>query len=714
MINETISHYKIIAKLGEGGMGIVYKAEDTKLKRTVALKFLGVQVLGGEGEKLRFVREAQAAASLQHPNICTVHEIDEANGQTFIAMAYMPGNTLKQEVEKGPMEIGRALDIAIQIAQGLQEAHERGIVHRDIKSANIMITDKGQATILDFGLAKLSGQTKVTKEGTTVGTVAYMSPEQAQGHSVDHRTDIWALGICLYEMVAGTPPYNADNDSAVLYGIVNEEIPQLSRQRPGIPIELEWVIEKALAKDVDDRYQTIEELLGELRPLRKVGEVETTGSGSVSGEPKRSIAVLPFINMSADKEQEYFCDGIAEDIINDLTKVDGLHVAARASSFAFRDKRDDVRAIGRKLGVATLLEGSVRKAGNRVRITAQLVNLSNGYHLWTERYDRELKDVFEIQDEIAQKIVEALKITLTDKDKRALGRKAGTRDIKAYDLYLRGRKYFHQVQRKGYDYALEMYQRAIDRDKSYALAYAGIADCYTYLYTDFDKQAVNLEKAIAASQKALELDPDLAEAHSSRGFALSSLSKNFEEAEKEFETAIRLNPKIFEPYYFYARACRAKGDLKKAANLFEKACEVNPEDYQAPSMLASTYKGLGMKTEAEAAYHRRLAVIKRHLELNPDDSRAIYLGANALVELGEEEEGLEWGRRSLAIDAENPLLLYNIACIFCKAGKHEDAIDYLENSFGHGYASKAWAQTDPDFEPIRDHPRFQRLLKGMD
>jgi tetratricopeptide (TPR) repeat protein len=259
-----------------------------------------------------------------------------------------------------------------------------------------------------------------------------------------------------------------------------------------------------------------------------------------------------------------------------------------------------------------------------------------------------------------------------------------------------------------------MYRSAIERDPNYAMAYAGIADCYSYLYTDFDKDVQNLEKAIAASQKALELDPDLAEAHASRGFALSSLHNDYGAAEIEFETAIRLNPKLFEPYYFYARACRAKGDLKKAAELFEKACEVNPEDYQAPSMLASTYKGLGLKTEAEAAYHRRIAVIRRYLELNPDDARAIYLGANALVELGDEEEGLDWARRSLAIDSENPLLLYNIACIFCKVGKHEDAIDYLESSFEHGYASKAWAENDPDFAPIRDHPRFQRVMKKLD
>jgi adenylate cyclase len=359
---------------------------------------------------------------------------------------------------------------------------------------------------------------------------------------------------------------------------------------------------------------------------------------------KPSIAVLPFINMSAEKEQEYFCDGIAEDILNDLTHLEDLHVVARTSSFAFKGKNQDIREIGMKLETHTIVEGSVRKSGNRLRITAQLINVADGYHLWSERYDRELEDVFAIQEEIAKNIVQSLKIKLSKSEKRALG-KVKTQDVQAYDFYLRGREFFHQGRYKNIQYASEMFTRAIKKDLDYALAYAGIADCYSYLFMYFEKRQENIEQSLAASKRAIELDPELAEAHAARGLAVS-LSMQYDEAEKAFDRAIKLNPKLYEAYYFYARTCRQQGKIEKAALLFEKAGEVRPEDYQAAVFLVSAYKKLNLPIKAETAAHRAIELVEKHLQLNPDDARALYLGGGVLMTLGEVEKAINWAKRS--------------------------------------------------------------------
>jgi len=425
---------------------------------------------------------------------------------------------------------------------------------------------------------------------------------------------------------------------------------------------------------------------------------------------KPSIAVLPFINMSADKEQEYFCDGISEDILNDLTRLEDLHVVARTSSFAFKGKNQDIREIGMKLEADTIVEGSVRKAGNRLRITAQLINVADGYHLWSERYDRELDDVFAIQEEIAKNIVRALKIKLSKREKRALG-KVKTQDVQAYDFYLRGREFFHQGTRKTIKYASEMFTRAIKKDQDYALAYAGLADCHSFL-RQFEKKQENIERSLAASKRAIELDPELAEAHAARGLAVS-LSMQYDEAEKEFERAIKLNPKLYEAYYFYARTCRLQGKIEKAALLFEKAGEVRPEDYQATVFLASAYKQLNLPSEAGTTTHRAIDLVEKHLRLNPDDTRALSLGGTILIRLGEMEKAINWGKRAQAIDPDEPVVQYNMACIYSLAGKIEQALDCFEKAIQIGYASPEWAENDIDLDPIRDQPRFQKALKKL-
>ncbi len=426
---------------------------------------------------------------------------------------------------------------------------------------------------------------------------------------------------------------------------------------------------------------------------------------------KSSIAVLPFTNMSADKDQEYFCDGIAEDILNDLTHLEGLFVVARSSSFAFKDKNQDIREIGMKLGAHTIVEGSVRKAGNRLRITAQLINVTDGYHLWSERYDRELEDVFAIQEEIAKNIVRALKIKLSKREKRALG-KVKTQDIQAYDFYLRGREFFHQGQHKNIQYASELFTRAIKKDPDYALAYAGLSDCFSYLFMYFEKKQDSIERSVAASKRAMELDPELAEAHAARGLAVS-LSAQYDEAEKEFDKAIKLNPKLYEAYYFYARTCRQQGKMEKAALLFEKASEMRPEDYQAVIFLAAAYKELNLPEKVETAAQRAIELVEKHLRLNRDDARALYLGGSILVTLGKVEKAINWAKRAHAIDPDDPRVLYNLACIYSLAGKIEQALDCFEKAIESGYASLEWINNDLDLDPIRNHPRFQKTLKKL-
>ncbi len=644
MVGKTILHYKIIEKLGEGGMGVVYKAEDTKLERTVAIKFLPKHVSAHDEERKRFEIEAKAAAALNHPNIATIHNIEEVDDEMFIVMEYIKGRELRDIVgalRDVPMPIEDVLNNATQIAEGLQAAHKKGITHRDIKSANIMITEDGQVKIMDFGLAKIAGWAQLTKDHSILGTAAYMSPEQARGESVDHRADIWSFGVVLYELLTGQLPFKGDYEQAVIYSILNEDPNSIVELREDTPSQLTSIVEKTLQKNPRDRFQTTKDLIDELKALEK--------SGSSIHEKKviHTVAVLPFTNMSNDKEQEYFCDGMAEDIINDLAHLEGLQVVARTSSFAFKAKNLDIREIGMKLGAHSIVEGSVRKAGNRLRITAQLINVADGYHLWSERYDRELEDVFAIQDEIAKNIVQALEIKLSKREKRALG-KVKTHDVEAYDFYLRGREFFHHGRQKNIHYASEMFTRAIEIDPDYTLAYAGLADCYSYLFMYFEKNQENIERSATASKRALELDPELAEAHAARGLAVS-LNGKYDEAEKQFDRAIELNPKLYEAYYFYARTCRQQGKMEKAARLFKKAGEVRPEDYQAALFLASAYKRLNSPKQTEAA-RRAVELAGKHLQLNPDDARAFYLGGAALMELGEMERATEWCNRALAIE----------------------------------------------------------------
>jgi serine/threonine protein kinase/tetratricopeptide (TPR) repeat protein len=705
--------YTFDREVGRGGMATVYLAQDQKHDRPVAIKVLHPYLAVNLGPE-RFLREIQIAAQLQHPHIVPLYDSGQAGDLLYYVMPYVEGESLRQRLAREQrLPVEDALHLGRSVAAALDYAHRHGVVHRDIKPENVMLHE-GEAVVTDFGIAKAvtaATASTLTQTGATVGTPAYMSPEQAAGAAeLDGRSDVYSLGCVVYEMLSGRTPFTGPTAQAIIAQCFTEPPPPLRGARGDLPEWVEPVVMKSLAKDAGDRFATAAQFS---QALKQTGASTPPGmtTTTAAAATTKSIAVLPFVNMSADPENEYFTDGIAEEIINALTKIQALRVASRTSSFAFKGKNQDIRKVGEQLNVTTVLEGSVRKAGTKLRVTAQLVNVTDGYHLWSDRYDRELQDVFAIQDEIAGNIVRALRVVLSDAEKRAI-EKAPTANVQAYDYYLRGRQFFHQFRRTGMQFARRMFERAIEVDPSYAIAYAGVADCCSFLYMYWDGSKANLEGADSASRQAMALDPELAEAHASRGFAVS-LSKQYDEARREFETAIRLDPKLYEAHYFYARACFQEGKLEEAVRHYRDASRVRPEDYQALVLMAAPLKALRREAEAREAMRNGLAVAEKHLELNPDDARALYLGAGALVQLGDRERGLDWTRRAYAIDSEDPGVLYNVACSYSNMGQIDDAIACLEKAVQNGFGHREWFENDSDLDPLRDDSRFQALMKRL-
>ncbi len=609
----SVGHYRIVEKIGAGGMGEVYLAEDTELNRKVALKFLSPHLCQDADCRARFKREAQAAAKLDHPSIVTVHEVGEFQGRPFFAMQHIEGQSLRELIKAKELPIERVIELAIQICEGLHKAHQSGTVHRDVKPANILIDADGRAKILDFGLASVAGSDHLTKTGSTLGTVGYMSPEQLRGEQVDQRTDIFSLGVVLYELIAGRQPFKSDNDVATSRNITDHDPEPLARYKAGVPDDLQRIAIRMLAKDKNYRYQHMDDLLADLKRLRQqpVFQVRTE---------QPSIAVLSFANLSSDPEQEYFCDGMAEEIINALSHIEDLQVVARTSALSFKGQAIDVREIGRRLGVKTVMEGSVRRSGSRLRITTQLVDVASGYHLWSEKFDRDLEDVFAIQDEISLAVVENLRVRLQKGDETRLA-KRHTDDPVAYGLYLKGRYFWNKRSEEGTKKAISLFEQATQADSGYAPAYAGLADCYVTLgFYDILPPKEAFPTAKAAAEKAIGLDSLLAEAHTSLAGVRLYYDWDWEGAEREFKNAIELNPGYSTAYQWYAEYLAFMGRYDESIGMGKRSMELDPLSPIIASNLASFYFVAGQ-------YDTAIEEFRKALEMDSNLAVArIYLG----------------------------------------------------------------------------------------
>ena len=706
--------YSIDRELGRGGMATVYLAQDSKHDRVVALKVLHPDLAASLGPD-RFLREIKLAARLNHPHILPLFDSGSADGMLYYVMPYVEGESLRERLDReNKIPIDEAIRLTQGIASALDYAHRQGIVHRDVKPENVMLYE-GMPMVMDFGIAKAvsaAGSETLTQTGMMVGTPAYVSPEQAAGEiNLDGKSDQYSLACILYEMIAGERPFSGATPQSIMAKRFTETPKPLRSIRSTVPASVDWAVEKAMSTESSQRFATSAVFAQALLSGQLTTPTNTDTVPKALVSQAKSVAVLPFANMSADPEFEYFTDGMAEEIINALSKIQGLRVASRTSSFAFKGKNEDIGEIGRKLKVSTVLEGGVRKMGNRLRITCELVNVADGYHLWSERYDREIEDVFAIQDDISQAIVKALRVILSEGEKRAIESKPRT-NIQSYDYYLRGRQFIHQLRRRSLEYARQMFNKAIELDPEYALAYTGVADSSSLLYTYFDARDFNLRQADKASRKALELEPDLAEAHVSRGI-VASLTHHFEEAEEAFNKAMKLEPKMFEAAYWYGMGLMSEGRFDDALKMFDRASSLRPEDYQSAHFAGQAYKALGNTDKEEEKLRHGLRLMEGSLELNPDDARAANLAAGVYGSLGEAENAIKYGERSLAIDPEDPMLLYNVACMYASLGRTDQAISCLERAVDKGFGHKEWIDNDPDLNSIRSNPKYQSIVDAI-
>ena len=727
---STLGPYEIRSQLGQGGMGVVYLAQDPRLDRLVAIKVLPPDLTRDVTAKRRFLQEAKAASALDHPNICTIHEINEtADGQLYLVMAHYEGETLKEQIARGPLAVVDTIDIATQVGQGLSEAHGAGIVHRDIKPANLLVTKSGTVKILDLGLAKLAGSEGVTRTGTTVGTVEYMSPEQARGQAVDHRTDIWALGVVIYETLTGQQPFRGDNLLAIAKAIQGSATPTLT----GAGAALNGIVGRALSKSQLQRYRAVTDMLDELRRITR----PTSEAGQLDVP---SVAVLPFRNMSADPEQEYFCEGMAEEIIDALARLEGLRVVARTSAFQFKGQSPDLREVGEKLRVKTVLEGSVRKARNRLRINAELINAEDGYHLWSERYDREMDDVFAVQDEIARSVVEKLKVQLLGAVDTTLVTRR-TRNLESYHLYLRGRHHFLMFTADAFMKSQECFAQAVSKEPTYAQAHAGIAMVHAAsAVLSFVAPPRVMHKAKEAALHALDLDETVADAHAALGLVLHNHDWDWPGAEREYRRALALNPgdTLARAYHAHLLACQGRADAAIAEA--RQAVTLNPLDLFSNYALALVlvcarrfeaatqqshltidlspgfylpYCSLAWAAGATGQYREAVAALRHAVVCAPGDPFSQgYLGW-ALGLAGEKEEAQAILSRLKQRRTEAYYSAYLVAVVLVGLGEQDQAVEWLLKAFGDRDGMLPWVHEFPHFDPLRADPRFQALLRQM-